>query len=61
MAALIRAGVSKEVNLPLLIKTTIHMLEMEAQRQPSIGDAWLKKTLYKPRSKVVYSMQTNMM
>ena len=29
----------KEKNLPLLIKTTIHMLEMEAQRQPSIGDA----------------------
>ena len=29
----------KEESLPLLIKTTIHMLEMEAQRQQSIGDA----------------------
>ena len=39
MAALIRAGVSKRGKPSIIDKTTIHILEMEAQRQQSIGDA----------------------
>ena len=39
-------------SLPLLIKSTLHILEMEAQRQPSIADALEdynnKKISYKP-------------